>query len=257
MASVAVITGTGFYDILTSCSQEIHISSAFSKHSVHLLQNEDEITPVFLLARHGKDHSVAPHKINYRANIDALSQLGIDYIIAINVVGVINQKNVFTQLKIGDVIVPDQIIDYTYGREHTFFDKDFNPHQHIDFEMPLDEGLRKKLIHSVKCINGEVISTATYGCTQGPRLETSAEINRMKMDGCDVVGMTMMPEAALAMEKGIAYASLCVCVNWASGVSDEKLNIEKIQKILTEMKPKLTQMIKKTINTLNESNKKQ
>lgn len=164
------------------------------------------------LNRHGSHHTIAPHQINYRANIAALKELGVTHIIAAAAVGGISANMPPLQC-----VLPDQLIDYTYGRQHTFNDGDENTVNHIDFSCPFDETLQQQLLfaaqqHSIHCE-----SKATYGVTQGPRLETVAEIQRMQNDGCDIVGMTAMPEATLAREAGIAYASCAVVVNWAAG----------------------------------------
>ncbi len=164
------------------------------------------------LNRHGSNHTIAPHQINYRANITALKYLGVTHIIAAAAVGGISANMPPLQC-----VLPDQLIDYTYGRQHTFNDGDENTVDHIDFSYPFDNTLRQQLLlaaqqHSIHCE-----SKATYGVTQGPRLETVAEIQRMQNDGCDIVGMTAMPEAALAREAGIAYASCAIVVNWAAG----------------------------------------
>ena len=165
---------------------------------------------VVFLNRHGRQHQYAPHEVNYRANIAALKQAGVSHVVAIAAVGGISANMAPLQC-----VVPDQLIDYTWGRAHCF--KPDEGVRHIDFSYPFDEGLRQRLMAA--CAEAGVVceSRATYGVTQGPRLETAAEIERMQREGCDIVGMTAMPEAALAREAGLAYASLAVVVNWAAG----------------------------------------
>lgn len=167
---------------------------------------------VVFLARHGDGHAIAPHRINYRANIHALHQHGVRDIVAVATVGGIRDY-----LGPGSLLVPKQIIDYTHGREATFFDGIARPLQHVDFTRPFHDAARARLLQAAAAAGETVHDGGVYGATQGPRLETAAEIDRMDRDGADVVGMTGMPEAALAREADIAYAMLCVVVNAAAG----------------------------------------
>jgi len=167
---------------------------------------------VVFLARHGDGHTIAPHRINYRANIRALHAQGVRDVIAVATVGGIRDG-----LNPGALVVPDQIIDYTHGREATFFDGVAQPLQHIDFTRPFHGAMRGRLMQAGAASGEPLRDGGVYGATQGPRLETAAEIERMARDGADVVGMTGMPEAALAREMGLDYAMLCVVVNAAAG----------------------------------------
>lgn len=178
-----------------------------------------EHTVVFL-ARHGYGHSLAPHEINYRANIWALAEVGVKHVIAVSAVGGIRQDMPPSQL-----VVPDQLIDYTSGRGHTFYEGPGAPVVHVDFTWPYDATLRERLIFAAATLQLPVIAQATYAVTQGPRLESAAEIRRIARDGGDIVGMTGMPEAALAREKQLAYASLAIVSNWAAGVDDSAQEI--------------------------------
>ena len=182
---------------------------------------------VLFLARHGKPHNIPPHKINYRANLWALKQLGVEQIVAVNAVGGINSA-----FDTGALVIPDQIIDYSYGREHTYFDGSANTLQHIDFSYPFTESLRQRLIAAATGCSLTLHGRAAYGVTQGPRLESSAEIKRMHRDGCDIVGMTAMPEAGLARELDIDYVSLCLVVNPAAGCSDELITMAAIDQVI-------------------------
>lgn len=170
--------------------------------------------------RHGKHHTIAPHQINYRANLFALKQLEVTHVIASAAVGGIS-----TDMPPLQLVIPDQLIDYSYGREHSYNDLniDSNAKQvnHIDFSYPFDEALRQQLVSTADKLEITCRTTATYGVTQGPRLETAAEIQRMQQDGCHIVGMTAMPEAALARELDIAYASCAIVVNWAAGKAEQ------------------------------------
>ena len=170
---------------------------------------------IIFIPRHGIGHTISPHEINYRANIYAMKQLGVAHVIAINAVGGITDN--MTPVKL---VFPHQIIDYTYSRKHTFYDKNAESVVHIDFSYPYDERLRKILAESARKLSIDYETEAIYGATQGPRLETAAEIERLERDGCDIVGMTGMPEAALAREMKMSYASCSVVVNKAAGKSD-------------------------------------
>lgn len=168
---------------------------------------------VVFLMRHGPGHAIAPHAINYRANIAALAAAGCDRIVAIAAVGGIHEM-----ARPGRIVVPDQIIDYSWGRRHTFYDDPAHDGlDHIDFTEPYDAHLRQGLIQAADRLDLDVLGHGVHGVTQGPRLETAAEIDRMERDGCHIVGMTGMPEAALAREAGLAYACCAVVVNKAAG----------------------------------------
>ena len=169
------------------------------------------------LARHGYSHTIPPHQINYRANIWALAQMKVDGIIAVASVGGIHENFVA-----GSLVIPDQIIDYTHGRANTFFEGPSEPVTHVDFTQPYTEALRQQVLMAADAAGEEVHMGGTYACTQGPRLETAAEIDRLERDGADLVGMTGMPEAVLARELNIPYACLSVVVNAAAGRGDSK-----------------------------------
>ncbi len=173
------------------------------------------------IARHGYGHTIPPHRVNYRANISALKSVGVDKVVSVASVGGIR-----ADLKPGSLVVPDQIIDYTWGRHSTFFDGHDGQVRHVDFTEPYDSALRSLLLDAARLAGEAVVDGAVYAATQGPRLETAAEINRMERDGADVVGMTGMPEAVLAREAGLAYAALNVVVNHAAGRGDSAHGIE-------------------------------
>ncbi len=170
---------------------------------------------VVYLNRHGRSHHMSPHHINYKANMIALKLLEVTDIIAVAAVGGITEK--MSPMK---CVIADQLIDYTHGRMQTYNDVKDDAVKHIDFSYPFDQALRNKLKQAAKICAIETEMQATYGVTQGPRLETVAEILRMQRDGCDIVGMTAMPEAAMARELEMNYANLSLVVNWAAGKSD-------------------------------------
>jgi 5'-deoxy-5'-methylthioadenosine phosphorylase len=168
--------------------------------------------PVAFLARHGYGHTIPPHKVNYRANMWALAQHQVTYVVAVSSVGGIR-----SDLVPGTLAVPDQIIDYTYGREFSYFNGTDRSVVHVDFTRPYCEPLRERLLIAAGQAGERIVAGGTYAATQGPRLETAAEITRLERDGADMVGMTGMPEAGLARELGLCYAPIAVVVNYAAG----------------------------------------
>jgi len=176
---------------------------------------------IVFVARHGYGHTIAPHEINYRANIWALKELGVEGIFAVASVGGIR-----ADLAPRSLVVPHQILDYTHSRECTFFERGATAVTHIDFTQPYAQRLRQRLLDGARRAGETVVDGAVYACMQGPRLETAAEINRLERDGADVVGMTGMPEATLAREAGLEYATLSVVVNHAAGRGDSKVQVE-------------------------------
>ncbi len=242
---LAIIGGSGLNELdLGEFKQKKNLISSYGEASSALTIREINGVEVGFLARHGQPHSLAPHLINYRANIDALHKAGITRVIAINAVGGISEK-----CHTGAFVVPDQIIDYSYGREHTFGDGVSEPLHHIDFSLPYDEALREQLVEAFQASNVTCIDRACHGVTQGPRLETAAEIIRMRRDGCDIVGMTGMPEAALAKELGLAYVSLSLVVNPAAGLSDQIITIEDIQAVMQEGMDRIMAVIEQFCRT--------
>ncbi len=187
--------------------------------------------PVAFLARHGYGHTIPPHEVNYRANIWALCKRGATAIVSVASVGGIRPD-----LRPGDVIIPHQIIDYTWGRRMTYHEGHDSPVVHIDFTEPYDSALRALLIKAAGLAGVAVKESAVYAATQGPRLETAAEINRYERDGADVVGMTGMPEAALARELNVPYAAINVVSNYAAGRADSLngISFDAIEAVLQE-----------------------
>ena len=167
---------------------------------------------VMFLARHGYGHTIPPHRVNYRANLWALHNQGAKRVVAVTSVGGIR-----SDLIPGSIVIPNQIIDYTYGREFTFFDGVDRPVVHIDFTRPYCTELRTRILDAVRCANEVVVDGGTCAAVQGPRLESAAEITRYERDGADMIGMTGMPETSLAKELGLSYATIAVVVNDAAG----------------------------------------
>lgn len=236
MTALAIIGGSGVYGLPELCPHELpaqatpygEVSGIVEGHwPVTHASTIHTTTPIklYFLPRHGKSHALAPHAINYRANIWALHSLGVNKIIALNAVG-----SLFSPP--GTWLVPEQIIDYTYGRAHTFFDDFSQQVVHTEFTEPLNKKLIQSLMQVLAPSDLSIQQGGVYGCTQGPRLETAAEIKRLERDGCSMVGMTLMPEAALAAELSMAYASLCLSVNWAAGKCSAPITLEEILQCL-------------------------
>ncbi len=201
------------------------LDTPYGAPSAPLIRGRLGNSSVLFLPRHGSDHSIAPHRINYRANLWALQAAGVREVVAVATVGGIHPR-----MAAGSLVLPDQIIDYTWGRESTYFDGLAQPLQHIDFTRPFSAVLRERLRRAAELAGVLLVEGGVYGATQGPRLETAAEIGRMARDGADLVGMTGMPEAALARELGLEYAMLAVVVNAAAGCGDnlEAISLQQI-----------------------------
>jgi len=219
MANLAIIGGTGLTSLngLEIIKREV-IHTPFGEPSGPLTHGVLNGKEVLFLARHGYGHTIPPHRINYRANIWALHNAGVKQVIAVAAVGGIHDA-----LPPGALAVPDQIIDYTWGRPSTYFEDDLTEVTHIDFSHPYCNELRTMLLDQCKAAGLSACASGTYGATQGPRLETAAEIARMERDGCTMVGMTGMPEAVLAREMDLDYACCAVSANWAAGKGDGAL----------------------------------
>ena len=217
----AIIGGSGLTTLagLQEVRRQV-VRTPFGDPSGPLTHGKLDGVDLIFIARHGYGHTIAPHEINYRANLWALREAGVDGIVAIATVGGIH-PDYFP----GTLVLPDQIVDYTHSRHSTFFEGPDQPVAHIDFTLPYDDAVRERLACAAQTLGLPLVLSGTYGCTQGPRLETAAEIRRLERDGCDLVGMTGMPEASLARELGLAYATLAVVVNHAAGRGDSLASI--------------------------------
>ena len=213
---LAIIGGSGLTQIGNmEVTRRLVMRTPYGEPSGALTFGRIREHEVIFLARHGYAHTIPPHDVNYQANIWALASQNVSHIISVASVGGIRDD-----LVPGALVVPDQIIDYTHGRKSTFFDSRDKPVTHTDFTEPYCEELRQKCIKAAGLSGTPVIAGGVYAVTQGPRLETAAEINRMERDGADMVGMTGMPEAILAREAGLCYAALAVVANYAAGRAD-------------------------------------
>lgn len=226
--TIAVIGGTGLCDWPgAEVLDETTVETPYGAPSALLQRIRYEGAEFLFLARHGKGHQIPPHAINYRANIDALKRAGVDALVAVNAVGGISERFVT-----GVIAIPNQINDYTWGREHTFFDGSNGKVEHIDFSYPYSQDLRSRLANAAVDADIAFEDYGVYAVTQGPRLETASEISRLARDGNDIVGMTAMPEASLAREAGIEYASIALVVNPGAGLSDNIITMEDIQTVI-------------------------
>jgi 5'-methylthioinosine phosphorylase len=227
---LAIVGGTGFGEF----AGLEHIETVRRKTpfgNVDLQAGVLEGKKVLFLPRHGMPASLPPHKVNYRGNIQALKDAGATGIIGVNAVGSVDPS-----LAVPSVVVPHQLIDYTWGRDHTFYEDRIH---HVDFTSPYDEDLRGRVVAAARAVHaadGEMPFRAdgVYGCTQGPRLETAAEIRRMGQDGCHVVGMTAMPEVALARERGIPYAGISIVVNAGAGIDGGTIDFDALEAMLAK-----------------------
>ncbi len=232
MTVLAIIGGSGFNQLPNAVIVEQRkVSTPYGQPSAPLSFCQYGATKLIFLPRHGDQHTIAPHQINYRANIYALKDAGVTEVIALAAVG-----GIHPDFPARSIAIPDQIIDYTSTRQHTFYDGTLlsnsryveNKVHHIDFTEPYDQSLRLRLIQgaqraTIPCNDGGV-----YAVTQGPRLETAAEIDRLERDGAEIVGMTAMPETALARELNIGYGGIAMVVNAAAGRGNEALTMNSI-----------------------------
>lgn len=245
MATVAVIGGTGLTKLanLSIIGREVY-NSRYGEPSAPLTRGTLGGVEILFLPRHGAGHTIPPHSVNYRANISVLKDAGVDKVIAVNAVGGITK-----QMAPQALVVPDQIIDYTWSRSHTFYE-DAEEVVHIDFTWPYCEALRLHILSAAKQAKLDIESKATYGAMQGPRLESAAEIDRLERDGCHIVGMTGMPEAALAKEAGLCYASIAVVANMAAGRGEGEITLHDIEKQLNAGMAKVRTLLETLIPQL-------
>lgn len=227
---IGIIGGSGVYEITQkadSCT-EMLVETDFGDVEVSLLEMFSK--KVAFIPRHAQGHSIPPHKINFRANIDALKKVGVTQIIATNSVGSMNEE-----MPPGSFVIPDDFLDFSQNRAKTYFEDKV---VHIDVTEPYCPTLRDALAES-----GDVILGATYVCTEGPRFETPAEIRMFRMLGGDLVGMTGLPEVTLAREREMCYNSICIVSNYASGISESELTIDEVFEMVAQKEGELLDLI--------------
>jgi len=246
MQLVAIIGGSGLTNLknLEITRREV-MRTPFGEPSAPLVFGQLGGQQTVFLARHGHGHTIPPHEVNYRANIWALKEVGVNQVIAVNAVGAITDSMVPASL-----VLPDQIIDYTYGRAHTFFGDDQKSVTHVDFTFPYCEELRQSLIVAARKAKLSLAAQGTYAATQGPRFESIAEIRRLERDGGDIVGMTGMPETSLARELGLCYACVAVVANPAAGKVAGVISLKEIERTLETGMEKVRSLLEQTLPML-------
>ena len=240
---IAIIGGSGVYDpeILQNV-KDVHVETEYGP--VSLKSGIYQGRKVFFLARHGGKHSVPPHMVNYRANIKALKDLKVEHIVSTSAVGSLKKE-----MKPGDFVLLDQFVDFTHNRSSTFFD---NEVIHTDVSEPYCPQLREVIMKAASYLGIHLFSKGVYVCTEGPRYETPAEIKMYALLGCDVVGMTNVPEVVLAREAKICYASIAVVTNFAAGVYPSRISHEEVIEIMNEKNEILKKLLCKTLEIIPE-----
>ena len=242
---LAIIGGSGLTNLsnLDVSHREV-VRTPYGEPSGALVFGQICGQPAVFLPRHGYGHTIPPHMVNYRANLWALQQQGVTGIISVASVGGIR-----SDLEPGDIVVPDQIIDYTWGRASTFFDGNGTPVTHVDFTEPYDAELRQRIVAAAAASSLPIKVGGVYAATQGPRLESAAEVNRLERDGADLVGMTGMPEAVLAREVNIPYAAINVIANHAAGrgSSEHGIHFESLETVLQEAMNRVRVIIEQVV----------
>lgn len=243
MEKIAIIGGTGMTSLRNlEITRREMVPTPYGEPSGPLTHGTLCDVDVVFLARHGYGHTIPPHRVNYRANLWALHNVGVRTVIAVNAVGGISED-----MRPARLVIPDQIVDYTWGRDNTYFEDGKTGVVHIDFTQPYCEALRQILLKADQSVGLDVATSATYAATQGPRLESAAEIDRLERDGCHVVGMTGMPEAALARELEICYASIAVVANWAAGRGEGIITMDDIEHNLATGMQKARSLLEQAI----------
>ena len=242
--NLAIIGGSGLTSLADlELTRELECDTPYGKPSAKLVFGSLAGCEIIFLARHGNPHSIPPHMVNYRANLWALKEQGVQRVIGVNAVG-----GITGEMHPQKIAIPNQIIDYTWARKHTYFEEGLEQVTHVDFTHPYNETLRQALIAAAEKLDLDFIGGGTYGTTQGPRLESAAEIRRLQKDGCNIVGMTGMPEAALARELSIDYACIALVVNWAAGIHDETITMEMIEKNLGDGMNQVLQLLGRVLS---------
>jgi len=240
---LAIIGGSGLTKLANlEVSRRLAARTPYGDPSGAITCGKIGKSDVLFLARHGYGHTIPPHEVNYRANLWALKDAGADSVVSVASVGGIRND-----IWPGAILLPHQVIDYTWGRPSTFFEGPGAPVNHIDFTEPYSRVMRARLLNAAAAAGERVTDGGVYAATQGPRLETAAEIHRLERDGADIVGMTGMPEAALAREIGMEYAALTVVANYAAGRGDSEhaVPLDKIGAVLEEAMGRVRRIIEK------------
>jgi 5'-methylthioadenosine phosphorylase len=242
---IGIIGGSGVEEIseLADATETKVVETEYGSVEVSLLSIGDKT--VAFIPRHSKGHTCPPHKINFKANIMALKEIGVNQIMATNAVGSLD-----IDIGPGSIVLPDDFLDFTVNRDRTFYD---NEVIHIDMTEPFCNRLRGAILANSDCVNGPVVDGGTIVCTEGPRFETPAEIRMFKMLGGDLVGMTGLPEVTLAREREMCYNSICIVSNYASGISENNLTIDEVFEMVAQKELDLLELIYNFIKNVDDS----
>jgi 5'-methylthioinosine phosphorylase len=245
--TLALVGGTGLTE-LDDHTEALDIDTPYGLPSAPVRVIETEPLRLLFLPRHGSPHRFPPHLVNYRANMWALKEAGAGQVLAVSAVGGITDA-----YGPGSLAAPDQLIDYSWGREHSYSDSEHVPLVHVDFTNPYEGPLRRALLQSAGRIGLKLVDGGCIGVFQGPRLESAAEVEKARRDGCDMAGMTSLPEAGLARELGLDYAGIAVVSNWGAGVSDDLISEDDIAETLREPMGRVRALLKALVQTLGNS----
>jgi 5'-methylthioinosine phosphorylase len=242
--TLALVGGTGLNE-LGEPLESLDIETPYGLPSAPIRVVRTEPLRLLFLPRHGSPHRFPPHRVNYRANLWALREAGADRVLAVSAVG-----GIADDCSPGSLVIPDQLIDYSWGREHTYFDSAEMPLVHVDFTNPYEGPLRSALLRAANRSGLDVVDGGCIGVFQGPRLESAAEVRRAGRDGCSLAGMTSMPEAALARELQLDYAGIAVVSNWGAGITGELLSEDDIAATLAEPMARVRRLLNALIDLL-------
>ena len=244
--TLALIGGTGLTELQEPCDS-LATETPYGAPSAPIRIVATEPLRLLFLPRHGNPHRFPPHRVNYRANLWSLREAGAGGVLAVYAVGGLHEPYAPAALA-----APDQLIDYSWGREHSYCDSEHAPLEHVDFTHPYEGSLRLALLAAAREASIDLVDGGCIGGFQGPRLESAAEIERARRDGCDMAGMTALPEAGLARELGLDYAGIAVVSNWGAGVSDERLSEEDIAETLREPMSRVRRLVAALVRGLAE-----
>lgn len=246
--TLAMIGGTGLTEFDPDC-ESLEIDTPYGPPSAPVRVVQIDPVRLLFMPRHGNPHRFPPHCVNYRANMWAFREAGADRVLAVSAVGGTHEP-----YSPGTLAVPDQLIDYTSGREHTYCDSEHVPLVHVDFSWPYEGPLRSALLSAAADAAVEVVDGGCIGVFQGPRLESAAEVRKARQDGCDMAGMTSLPEAGLARELGLDYAGIAVISNWGAGVTEDRLCEDNIAETLEEPMSRVRRVVSALIEQIAEEN---
>ncbi len=244
--TLALVGGTGLTE-LDENVKSIFVDTPYGEPSAPIREVQSGPVRLLFLPRHGKPHRFPPHCVNYQANMWALREVGADHVLAVSAVG-----GVCEPYGPATLAVPDQLIDYTWGRNHTFCDSEHVELEHVDFTRPYEGSLRRTLLKAARDASIDVVEGGCIGVFQGPRLESSAEVEKARRDGCHMAGMTSLPEAGLARELGLDYAGLAVVSNWGAGVTGEPLSEDAIAETLKEPMMRVRALVRVLLKRLQD-----